>query len=356
MPKDDEKGKGEGNDQGETFDDGFKEAEVKAVDEFADKTAETKPVEAKTATVVTEKPAETKAEVKTEAKPKPKIEKPEPATEPEDQEFLTEDELSQLSEAEKQTPGISKIVQRTKSWRGRLKKAHSDLVAAQTQLAQQESNESDEAEPAAPAPAGEAKPAAKPAAPALSDEEKQTVEELASEYPVIDKGMDIKARKIAQEIVDERLGPVEEAVAARDRASSENHFQEVADSHEDFYELARGGALDDWIDTLPHLEAKQLEVIRDRGSTSQVIALLDRFKKESGYQEPASKTTEAPETAGNGKDKDKPKVSEAQQAKRKAALAASEAVPRHSGGPPAAAPDDTDFDAGFNESSKRPDE
>ncbi|KKM20049.1 hypothetical protein LCGC14_1649470 [marine sediment metagenome] len=118
-----------------------------------------------------------------------------------------------------------------------------------------------------------------------------------------------------------------------------------------------GGAVDDWLDTLPHHEAKQLLEIRKRGSTSQVIALLDRFKEESGYKQPVPETTETKEPAGNGKDKGKPKEpTEAQKAKRTAALAASEAVPRHSGGPPAAEPDDTDFDGGFNESSRRPDD
>ena len=347
MAKDDEKG--ETNDKGETFDDGFKEAEVKAVDEFADNPADSKTVEAKPSTVVTEKPAETEA--KPEAKPKPK--EPEP-TAPEVTDFLTDDERTELAEAEKKSPGISKIIQRTRSWDGRLKKTHSQLVEAQTQLAQRESDEAED--PGEEAPAGEEKPASAPA-PALSEEEQQVVDELANEYPVINKAMGIQARLVAEKVVDERMKPVEEASAARDRASSETHFSEIAGSHEDFYELSSGGAVDDWIETLPHHEAKQLLEIRKRGSTSQVIALLDRFKEESGYKQPVPETTETKEPAGNGKDKGKPKEpTEAQKAKRTAALAASEAVPRHTGGPPAAEPDDTDFDGGFNESSRRPDD
>lgn len=337
------------------FGGGFEAADAKGTDdEFTDKPVDKptddKPTEAKTTvTVVTEKP--TKTEAKPKEPEKTVVEEPEgDATD-----FLTDDENKELVEAEKKHPGISKIIQRTKSWAGRLKKAHTDLTEAQTLLAQRETDDDSSEEEVVEKVAETIKTAA------LSEEEQQTVDELATEYPVINKAIDIKARQAAEVIVqkalDERLKPVEDAQQARDRASSESHFREIANSHTDFYELASGGAVDDWIDTLPHLEAKKLLETRKEGSTQEVIALLNRFKAESGYQTPVSETKETTETKGNGKDKDtKPKVTEATKAKRTAALAASEAVPRHSGGPPAADPDDSDFDGGFAQASRRTDE
>ena len=339
-----------------SFGSGFEEADAKSTDdELTDKPVDKptdKPAEAKTTVeVVTEKP--TKTEAKPKEPEKTVVEEPEAG---DATDFLTDDENKELVEAEKKHPGISKIIQRTKSWAGRLKRAHTDLTEAQTLLAQREAD--DESGVAAPPPGQEPAPTAPKveAPPALSEEDQQTLDELASEYPVINKAIGIYAKQAAEAVVNERLQPLETSLQARDRASSESHFHEVAGSHSDFYEIATGGPLDDWIDSLPHLEAKKLLKIRDEGSTSQVIELLNRFKAESGYQAPVSETKETTDT-GNGKDKDtKPSVTEATKAKRTAALAASEAVPRHSGGPPAAEPDDSDFNAGFDQSARRPDE
>ena len=334
----------------ENFGEGFEAVDKQETDEFTDKPID-KPAEVKTEVkVVTDKPTETKVETK---EPDTKVVVEPKAGDAAD--FLTDDENTQLAEAEKLSPGVAKIIQRTKSWAGRLKKAHTDLTEAQTLLAQREAD--DDSGVAAPPP-GEEPAAEAPkveAPPALSEEDQQTLDELATEYPVINKAIGIYAKQAALAVVNERLEPLETSLTARDRASSEVHFREVAGSHADFYEIATGGPLDDWIDSLPHLEAKKLLKIRDEGSTGQVIGLLDRFKTESGYQKPVSDEP-APTDEGNGKDKGKPKVTEATKAKRKAALADSEAVPRHSGGPPAAAPDDSDFNAGFDANAQRQDE
>lgn len=340
------------------FGGGFSAADdTTETDEFTDKPADDQHAEAETKTkveVVTEKPTET------EAKKAAETTTVAPADDGLD--FLSDDERTELVEAEKKHPGISKIVQRTKSWDGRLKKAHTDLRELQTELAQRETDD-DVATGTREEVVEKVTEKVKTAA--LSEEEQNTVNELESEYPVINKAIDIKARKVAQDIVDaaleDRLQPVEESLKVRDEDASKSHFREVANSHKDFYEIATGGALDEWILDQPKREGDVLKETRDKGSASEVIALLDRFKKESGYQTTVSDTTtETKETTdtkgGNGEDKAKAKEPTKAQQKRKADLEASEAVPRRSAGPPAASPDDEDFVGGFDESSKRPDD
>ena len=303
-----------------------------------------------------EEEEEIKAKEETKEETKEEQEEDEGKEAPPDLDFLSKEDRDALSEAEKHVPGLRKIVARTKSWDGRLRKSTGETVVLRQQL-EETQGLLNEARSKAPREEKEVKEE-KPAKVELSEEEQEALSELENEYPVLHKAVQTLLKKATTEIVTEHVQPIKdkEAKAAKDAKDQEDedareHFRAIAESHPDFLDVVNSGDLDAWIQDRAYSEAVELMEVRNGGNAKQVVELLDRYKEERA----TGKTSEADAAKKEKEDKEKAakeakaKEEADRKAKRDKDLAASQAVRHRSGGPPPGQADKDDFEGAFAE-------
>lgn len=214
-------------------------------------------------------------------------------------------------------------VQRTKSWGGRLRKADQIIKDLQTQLEQHQ------AKVGQPKEGGQA-----PGAQGGSHE----LEAFIKEFPELERPI---RQLIQQEVstsveqvlgqVDQRYAPVVQAVQ---QVSSSAHERAIAEAHPDYRDLATSGVVLRWIENQPPYIAESLRRVYDGGTTADVIDMLHRFKRATGFAAP------------------KPQSNPAVSSRKQQKMQALSAVPGSSSSPPKPQKKSEDFDSAWEEATR----
>ena len=106
--------------------------------------------------------------------------------------------------------------------------------------------------------------------------------ELMEEFPDFAKPMQEyverqvqKALKSVTSAVEERVRPIETHI---DTTETNSHLNAIRSAHPDFDEIVGGFDLLQWIESLPPVARTGAVYVAERGSTDQVIALLNDYK------------------------------------------------------------------------------
>jgi len=124
------------------------------------------------------------------------------------------------------------------------------------------------------------------------DELEKSLEALKSEYPEIADPVLKVLHKTREEnrVLKERMDGFDAKEVQREEATVKSaedvHYNSIAEAHPDFEEISAEPLLDQWINELPAIEKAGAQAIRKDGSTSDVIALLTKFKEANGYEVP----------------------------------------------------------------------
>lgn len=175
-----------------------------------------------------------------------------------------------------------KEVQRTKSWDGRLSAKDRELqelrhqmtameqrinAAAQTQQTQEQSDELDE-----------------------------SVKGFLEEFPelakpiqkMIDKAAARYGRTVADDVTqrfEQRLESTLKPIATTVQETSvERHLNTIKSAHNDFEDIVRSGALQEWIGTQPRYMIPALQAVYDRGQAQDVVDLIGQYKSATQKQ------------------------------------------------------------------------
>lgn len=150
-------------------------------------------------------------------------------------------------------------------------------------------------------PSAAPKPVVPAAAPQPeSDEDDQLLAELDEQLPTVAKAVRkliAKERQAIEQQVLGRIAPIEQT--AQD-AARERHFNTIRAAHQDFDEVVTSPDLAAWVDEQPAYLAASYRAVMERGTAQDVVDLLSRFKKESGYAPaPATQSAQAPNPRAN---------------------------------------------------------
>lgn len=243
---------------------------------------------------------------------------------------------------------VERVKQELKTWQGRLKKAQEEAEeaerraqeaarkAAEGQVQGQGVRDDGEGGERSGGDEQRERAAAKDRIESsLSDEEKAELSTFAEDYPDVYRNVERIAKSLVGD-VDSRIRQavdrlkseeVEPAVQQLRQSEAQQHFAQIERKHEDWQQFVDDGSLQEWIESQPYKEAKELMDIYERGSAAKVVKLLDQFKESrsqrSGQRQPS------------------------QDQKRQQQLQASANVRPRSGGPPRASSKD-DWDAGWD--------
>lgn len=212
-------------------------------------------------------------------------------------------------------------VQRTKSWGGRLRKADQIIKDLQTQLEQLQARVGQQ-EKSGGQPSG-------------AQGGSHELEAFIKEFPELEKPI---RQLIQQEVstsvdhvlgqIDKRYAPVVQAVQ---QVSSSAHERAIAEAHPDYMDLATSGVVVRWIENQPPYIAESLRKVYDHGSTADVIDMLYRFKRATGF----TAQRQAPDPAVTSRKQQK--------------MQALSAVPSSSSSPPKPQKKNDDFDSAWDE-------
>lgn len=159
-------------------------------------------------------------------------------------------------------------IQRQKSWEGRLKKREEELAAREAAMS---------GEPAASVAQEEVGDAE------IADIRTQLAEDFGEEFvAMIGKIAAYEARKLASSGMDERINPINSAIASAiadvTEAFQSMHMSAIADAHEDFQAIVNSPEFEAYIGGLSGDEqAAAVETI-NAGTPKQVIGLLNAYK------------------------------------------------------------------------------
>jgi len=160
------------------------------------------------------------------------------------------------------------------------------------------------------------------------------IQEFADEFPDLAGHVTKLVEKKAQELVDQRVGKVEEEMTpVKQKVESQaqdEHFRRITESHPDWKSLVSEGHLQQWINDKPSYAQNSANQVMESGSTEEVIELLDDYKRENQTAQSSTKDT----------------------ATKKKAQEAS-AVKRHSRKPKSPKADPNDFDSAWDEANGR---
>ncbi len=129
-------------------------------------------------------------------------------------------------------------------------------------------------------------------------EVEESLQALEDEYPEIAKPMkemllnqrkEVQVLKDKIEVMDKKEADKEKAAVAT--AESE-HKDKIAAAHSDYVEVSQDPLFDEWINGLPAIEKAGAQLIRQNGTTQEVIELLTSYKKANGYELPDTKEPE----------------------------------------------------------------
>lgn len=159
-------------------------------------------------------------------------------------------------------------IQRQKSWEGRLKKREEELAAREAAMS---------GEPAASVAQEEVGDAE------IADIRTQLAEDFGEEFvAMIGKIAAYEARKLASSGMDERINPINSAIASAiadvTEAFQSMHMSAIAEAHEDFQAIVNSPEFEAYIGGLSGDEqAAAVETI-NAGTPKQVIGLLNAYK------------------------------------------------------------------------------
>lgn len=198
------------------------------------------------------------------------------------------------------------------SWEGRIKKANDAAALAVAEVAELK------------------KEPVKTDTPLLEDDE--MLKEFKEEFPDLVEPMQRMAKKIAESIVNERLGSVTpqiEALKVKQEQTDEQRFlAPIADAHPDWRKIYDSGKLQVWIDKHTPLQQRVYNEIVNKGSQEEVIDMFTTYKEATVS-------------------KDKPNTGDVVDPSVQGIVA----VQHQSAGPPAAEPDKSDFEKGWEEAT-----
>lgn len=224
-----------------------------------------------------------------------------------------------------------KEAQRNKSWEGRISKAERVARELHEENERLKASQSTDAgtDNAADQTAGDQN--------VLTPEDKQALEELATDYPLIAKALNAATKKVVKPDdgkVVERVAKIEQRIQKQSEAELDAHFQALETAYPNYREtFVESGELDGWIESLPYKDAVRYQQIKERGNTQAVLGMFDEFAESTGKKPKA----EDRETNNQPTTKDK-------------RLESMTAVRRHSGKPAVGggSPSKEDFDGAFD--------
>lgn len=203
---------------------------------------------------------------------------------------------------------IKKEEQRLRSWEGRLKAMERERGAAPARAADESVDAEDSGDGAAAEPAvaeaAEGELSSDPAEAVAEVAEQVESGEMTPEQAVArlseDFGEDFvkmiqviagsTASKTASESVDSKVGEikgaVDEIIADITDTKSRQHFEAIAAKHPDFTEIGGSEGFASYIAGLPEADQAEAKRVASGGSASEIVALLDAYKKSGAQAEP----------------------------------------------------------------------
>lgn len=177
----------------------------------------------------------------------------------------------------------ARLIQKMKSWEGRITAANKRADEAEARIqGQAKSTNSD----GSTLPDGDS---------AGADEAQSIINEFVQEFPDLEKPIntliDKKVKERVDRIVEEKIKPVQTTVESitatvSDRETKE-HLGKITAAHPDWEKIYKTGALKTWIDLQPSFIQNALNEIVKSGSTEEIIELFDQYKKSTGRVKPS---------------------------------------------------------------------
>lgn len=190
-----------------------------------------------------------------------------PSEEDSGEQTPTEPELDDNGKPKRGRPSKAELEART--WKGRLEKTNQELKELREKLKEKE--EAEKAEP----PKEDTR------------ELDAAISALKDDYPEIYTGVEMLLRKelsaalhVLWQNVQQLVTPV--AKITENQAQKE-HWKQIVDKHPDVQEILSSGALADWIETKRGRDKATCIEVTQSGTADDVIDLLDRYKRETGY-------------------------------------------------------------------------
>lgn len=214
------------------------------------------------------------------------------ADEATDQHDDDQDAAQQGSQPEATTPPATDWETEAKRWKDRYSTLQGKYNA-EVARAQRGNDGPAGDQSAAPKQATQA-PQPQPAA-ASDDDDEQLLQELDEQLPTVAKAVRkliAKERQAIEQDVMGRIAPIERTAQ---ESARERHFNTIRSAHQDFDVVVTSPDLAAWVDEQPPYLAASYRAVMERGTAEDVVDLLARFKKESGYAPaPAPQSNPAP--------------------------------------------------------------
>jgi hypothetical protein len=147
-----------------------------------------------------------------------------------------------------------------------------------------------------------AEPPAEPAA--LSEEDQETMTEVAEDWPAIYKAMEIQNKQLEATVtalLDQKLAGVQKQlqpmVKQTAQTAQEKFFSDIEAKHPGAQKLLP--EVEKWIETKPSYVQASMNHVLDRGTAPVVIELYDQFKLETGKGSTSTDPDPEPNPAPN---------------------------------------------------------
>jgi len=181
-------------------------------------------------------------------------------------------------EVDKLTAELAKNNQRMKSWEGRITAANKRAEVAEAKVKELEESK-------------QAKSDAQKRLDALPDDAdgKKVLEDFISEFPSLREPIELMATEIAERIISERMKDIEpklQRIDDVDRRVTEKeddaHFAQIREAHPDFETVRFDPKFQEFIQVQPSWIQEGMIRVAKEGEPSEVIELLDAYKKSIG--------------------------------------------------------------------------
>ncbi len=197
-----------------------------------------------------------------------------------------------------------KEAQRLRSWEGRLKAMEAELKKAGAKT-DEEQNEAvseaiEKAADSADTPADEEKVeqiAEQVESGQLTAEQamKQLAEDFGDDFVKMIEAIAVsKAKEAGASAAHEKVGElgktVEEIINSIGDDKARSHFEQIADKHPDFNEIANSESFASWIEALPEGEQEKAKQVATGGTAKEINKLLDNYKAQQEQQTTSSET------------------------------------------------------------------
>lgn len=197
-----------------------------------------------------------------------------------------------------------KEAQRLRSWEGRLKAMEAELKKAGAKTDEEQSEAVGEAiekaADSADTPADEEKVeqiAEQVESGQLTAEQamKQLAEDFGDDFVKMIEAIAVsKAKEAGSTAAHEKVGElgktVEEIINAIGDDKQRAHFEQIADKHPDFNEIANSEDFAKWIEAMPEGEQEKAKQVATGGTAKEINKLLDTFKAQQEQQDAGGET------------------------------------------------------------------